>query len=51
MGDAEELLTAAQKNDLAKAKAILDRDPSLLRMRTPNGTLVLTDDPYRDSRP
>src|SRR5439155_470119 len=42
MGDAEELLTAAQKNDLAKAKAILDRDPSLLRMRTPNGTLVLT---------
>src|SRR5437667_12818944 len=42
MGDVEELLTAAQKNDLAKAKAILDRDPSLLRMRTPNGTLVLT---------
>jgi len=42
MGDAEELLTAAQKNDLAKASAILDRNPSLLRMRTPNGTLVLT---------
>ncbi|HYS71102.1 MAG TPA: ankyrin repeat domain-containing protein, partial [Thermoplasmata archaeon] len=42
MGDAEELLMAAQKNDLAKAKAILDRNPSLLRMRTPNGTLVLT---------
>src|SRR5205809_6313746 len=42
MGDAEELLTAAQKNDLAKAQAILDRNPSLLRMRTPNGTLVLT---------
>src|SRR5207247_2445486 len=42
MGDAEELLTAAQKNDLAKAKAILDRNPLLLRMRTPNGTLVLT---------
>jgi len=42
MGDEDDLLKAAQKNDLAKAQAILDRNPSLLRMRTPNGTLVLT---------
>ena len=42
MGDEDDLLKAAQKNDLAKAQAILDRNPSLLRMHTPNGTLVLT---------
>src|SRR5207245_10227567 len=42
MGDVDDLLKAAQKNDLAKATAILDRHPSLLRMKTPNGTLVLT---------
>src|SRR5438094_9812836 len=42
MGEEDELLEAAQKNDLAQAQAILDRNPSLLRMRTPNGTLVLT---------
>src|SRR5437867_13082182 len=42
MGDEDDLLTAAQKTDLAKAQAILDRNPSLLRMHTPNGTLVLT---------
>src|SRR2546426_4405132 len=42
MGDEDDLLTAAQKNDLAKATAILDRHPSLLRMHPPNGTLVLT---------
>src|SRR5438445_3352266 len=42
MGDEDELLKASQKNDLAKAQGILDRNPSLLRMRTPNGTLVLT---------
>src|SRR3989454_9987747 len=42
MGDDDDLLKAAQKNDLAKAQEILDRHPSLLRMRTPNGTLVLT---------
>src|SRR2546428_487939 len=42
MGDEDDLLTAAQKNDLAKAQAILDRNPALLRMHTPNGTLVLT---------
>src|SRR3989449_10295405 len=42
MGDEDDLLTAAQKNDLAKAQAILDRNPALLRMHTPDGTLVLT---------
>jgi len=42
VGDEEDLLKAAQKNDLATATEILDRHPSLLRMRTPNGTLVLT---------
>src|SRR2546430_14737575 len=42
MGEEDDLLKAAQKNDLAQAQAILDRNPSLLRMRTPNGTLVLT---------
>src|SRR2546428_13434663 len=42
MGDEDDLLTAAQKNDLAKAQAILDRNPALLRMHTPNGPLVLT---------
>src|SRR2546425_13008375 len=42
MGDEDDLLKAAQKDDLAKATAILDRHPSLLRMKTPNGTLVLT---------
>ncbi len=42
MGDEDDLLKAAQKNDLAKATAILDRHPSVLRMKTPNGTLVLT---------
>src|SRR5256885_8923782 len=42
MGDEDDLLKAVQKNDLAKAQEILDRHPSLLRMRTPNGTLVLT---------
>src|SRR5256712_8706261 len=42
MGDEDDLLKAAQKNDLAKAQEILDRHPPLLRMKTPNGTLVLT---------
>src|SRR3989442_293406 len=46
MGDEDDLLTAAQKNDLAKAQAILDRNPALLRMHTPNGTLVLTSTFY-----
>lgn len=42
MADADELVAAAQKNDATRARAILDRNPLLVRMRTPNGTLVLT---------
>jgi len=42
MADEDDLLKAAQKNDTAKVQTILDRNPALLRMRTPNGTLVLT---------
>src|SRR5206468_2359593 len=42
MGDEDDLLKAAQKNDATKLTSILDRHPSLLRMHTPNGTLVLT---------
>ncbi len=42
MADEDELLAAVQKNDAAKARAILDRNPLILRTRTPNGTLVLT---------
>src|SRR3989454_2065192 len=42
MGDEDDLLKAAQKNDLAKAQETPDRPPPLLRMKTPNGTLVLT---------
>lgn len=42
MADAEELVAAAQKNDATRARAILDRNPLLVRTRTPNGTLVLT---------
>src|SRR2546426_959696 len=39
MGDEDDLLKAAQKNDATKLASILDRNPSLLRMHTPNGTL------------
>jgi uncharacterized protein len=42
MTDEEELLAAVQKDDAAQVGAILDRNPLILRMRTPNGTLVLT---------
>jgi ankyrin repeat protein len=42
MPDEDELLTAIQKDDDAKARTILDRNPLILRMRTPSGTLVLT---------
>jgi len=42
MGDEEDLLAAVQKDDVVWARAILDRSPLILRMRTPNGTLVLT---------
>ncbi|TLZ56557.1 MAG: hypothetical protein E6K12_08890 [Methanobacteriota archaeon] len=42
MTEQDELLAAVQKDDVATARTILDRNPLILRMRTPNGTLVLT---------
>lgn len=42
MGDEEDLLAAVQKDDVGRARAILDSSPLILRMRTPNGTLVLS---------
>jgi ankyrin repeat protein len=42
MTDEDEFLTAVRKNDGTRVKAILERSPHLLRMRTPNGTPVLT---------
>jgi ankyrin repeat protein len=42
MSDEEELLAAVQKDEGAKVRTLLDRNPLILRMRTPNGSLVLT---------
>ncbi len=42
MTDEDELVAAVQKDDVASVRSILDRNPLILRMRTPNGTLVLT---------
>jgi len=42
LAGADELVTAAQKNDATRVRAILDHNPFLVRTRTPNGTLVLT---------
>jgi len=42
MTEQDELLAAVQKDDVATARTIHDRNPLILRMRTPNGTLVLT---------
>jgi len=42
MTDEEALLAAVQKNDATGVRTILDRNPLILRTRTPNGTLVLT---------
>ena len=42
MTDEDELLAAVKKDDATGAKGILDRNPLILRMHTPNGTLVLT---------
>lgn len=42
MGTEDDLLAAVQKDDANRVRSILDADPLLLRMRTPNGTLVLT---------
>lgn len=42
MADEDELLAAVKANDAAKARAILDRNPYIARMKTENGTAVLT---------
>ena len=42
MAETDDLLAAVKKNDGERVRSILDRDPLILRMRTPNGTLVLT---------
>jgi ankyrin repeat protein len=42
MADEDELLAAVQKDDADRVRALLDRNPLVGRMRTPNGTLVLT---------
>ncbi len=42
MGDEDELLAAAKANDAARVRAILARNPYIARMKTPNGTLLLT---------
>ena len=42
MTDKDDLLAAVQKDEAEKVRTILDRNPLILRMRTPNGTLVLT---------
>jgi len=42
MGDEDELLAATKANDAAKARSILTRNPYIARMKTPNGTLLLT---------
>jgi ankyrin repeat protein len=42
MGDEDDLLAAMKKDDVGRARDILVRNPLILRMRTPNGTLVLT---------
>src|SRR5207245_8050372 len=38
----EAILAAVQKNDPTGVRTLLDRNPLVLRTRTPNGTLVLT---------
>lgn len=42
MGDEDDLVAAAKANDAAKVRAILARNPYIARMKTPNGTLLLT---------
>lgn len=42
MGDEDELLDAVKANDAARVRAVLARNPFLVRMKTPNGTAVLT---------
>jgi ankyrin repeat protein len=40
--DEADLLAAVEKDDVVHVQEILDRNPLVLRMPTPNGTLVLT---------
>src|SRR2546430_17523011 len=42
MAEQDDLIATVLKDDTERARAIFDHDPRLLRMRTPNGTLVLT---------
>lgn len=42
MSDEDALLAAVKSNDAKAVASLLDRNPSLARMRTPNGTIVLT---------
>ena len=42
MSDKSDLLAAVKAKDAKGVRAILDRDPSLARMKTENGTIVLT---------
>ncbi len=42
MADEEELLAAVKSNDAEKIRAVLARNPFIARMKTPNGTVVLT---------
>ena len=42
MSDESDLLAAVKAKDAKGVRAILDRDPSLARMKTENGTIVLT---------
>lgn len=41
-GDEEELLAAVKANDAAKVQAVLGRNPFAARMKTENGTALLT---------
>ena len=42
MGDEEELLAAVRADDPARVRAVLARDPYIRRMRTREGTVLLT---------
>ncbi len=42
MSDEDELLAAAKANDAAKVRGVLGRNPYIARMKTENGTILLT---------
>ncbi len=42
MADEDELLAAVKADDASKVRAILARNPFLVRLATPNGTVILT---------